>query len=104
MRRRSYCTLAPPSGPGVQENIAAGLSWNAWLGGRDAQSIAFLSAAVREKLLGAREEQAVSRRDLAAQPLHRLGHAGVEHVPVVHRNVDEAGGVERHAGRHQLRA
>src|SRR3989454_772237 len=50
MRRRSYCTLAPPSGPGVQENIAAGLSWNAWLGGRDAQSIAFLSAAVREKL------------------------------------------------------
>src|SRR6185312_14643093 len=41
----------------------------------------------REVVLRAREENAVRGRDLAAQALHRLGHAGVEHVLVEHREV-----------------
>src|SRR5262245_66562 len=49
-RRRAYGTRAPPSGPGVTEKIATGLSCHDWFGGREAQSIAFLSAAVTEKL------------------------------------------------------
>src|SRR5438067_1857702 len=50
MRRASYCTRAPPIGPCDTEKIATGLSCHDWLGGREAQSIAFLSAALREKL------------------------------------------------------
>src|SRR2546421_2338337 len=50
MRRASYCTRAPPIGPCEAEKIAIGLSCQDWLGGREAQSIAFLSAALREKL------------------------------------------------------
>ena len=41
---------APPMGPADAENMAIGLSWNDWLGGRDAQSMAFLRAGVSEKL------------------------------------------------------
>src|SRR5438105_9437597 len=50
MRRRSYCTRAPPIGPCEAEKMAIGLSWNTWFGGREPQSIAFFSAALSEKL------------------------------------------------------
>src|SRR5215831_15210495 len=40
--RRSYCTRAPPTGPGETDCSATGLPANGWFASRDTQSIAFL--------------------------------------------------------------
>src|ERR671936_1024397 len=42
--RRSYCTRAPPTGPGETDCSATGLPAKGWFCSRDTQSIAFLSA------------------------------------------------------------
>ena len=49
-RRRSYCTRAPPSGPGDADWSAIGLPANGWFGSRETQSMAFLSPPGIEKL------------------------------------------------------
>ena len=40
--RKSYCTRAPPTGPGEADCSATGLPANGWFCKRDTQSIAFL--------------------------------------------------------------
>ncbi len=40
--RRSYCTRAPPTGPGETDCSATGLPAKGWFCSRDTQSIAFL--------------------------------------------------------------
>src|SRR2546425_3729130 len=50
MRRRSYCPLAPPTGPPVALKSAAGLLLNGCGWNRDIQSIAFLSGAPTDQL------------------------------------------------------
>ena len=50
MRRKSYWTRPPPSGPGEADWIAIGFPAKGWFGRRDTQSMAFLSPPGREKL------------------------------------------------------
>jgi hypothetical protein len=48
--RRSYCTRAPPTGPGDADCSATGLPAKGWLGSRETQSMAFFSPPGMEKL------------------------------------------------------
>ena len=48
--RRSYCTRAPPTGPGEADCSATGLPAKGWLGSRDTQSMAFFNPPGMEKL------------------------------------------------------
>src|SRR5262249_1179120 len=42
--RRSYCTRAPPTGPGETDCSATGLPAKGWVANRDTQAIPFLGA------------------------------------------------------------
>src|SRR5262249_39309078 len=64
--RRSYCTRAPPTGPGEADCNATGLPAKGWFGSRDTQSIAFLSAPRTLKLYSGEQKMTPSAARIAS--------------------------------------
>src|SRR6266852_3585207 len=67
MRRRSYCPLAPPTGPPVALKRAAGLLLNGCGWNRDIQSIAFLSGAPTDQLYSGEANSSASAARISSR-------------------------------------
>src|SRR5204863_8579667 len=65
MRRKSYWTRPPPSGPGEADWIAIGLPAKGWFGRRETQSMAFLSPPGSEKLYSGVQKMSPSAAGIA---------------------------------------
>src|SRR5262249_44559507 len=104
--RRSYCTRAPPTGPGETDCSATGLPAKGWFASRDTQSMAFLRPPGTLKLYSGVQKITPSRAGVGSGGrVDRGRKAGrVLDSGVVKRKVGKGGGgLDAHAVGRQRR-